>query len=448
MVGWSIARSTRSGTLVGPGICRKWRPARCVPMRSLRYSNCSAPDERSLDRRVKFARAGRIRARDAAAHASWTARCCSTRAAAAATRPTPRSTRSSRSAWSCRAPRTTSRAALAIARERRRADPAARRRHLAVRPDGRRGAGHRPQQVPDQRRRVRRGRADASRSSRASCSITLNAWLKPHGLWFPVDVSTSAQARSAAWPATTPAARARSRYGNMVHNVLAIDAILADGSAARFGPMRPRTCAPARARDSSTRLRGARRSASATRSSALCPKVLRRVGGYNLDIFIRRASGPTRRRQRQPGAPAGRQRRHARLHASACTLKLAPLPAHKALGVVNFPTLLHGDGAARSTSSSSSPTAVELVDRTMIELARANPAFRPVDRARADRRARGDPAGRVRRRRRATRSCASSQQLVELMGDLGLPGSVVEMPDAGAQKALWEVRKAGLNIMM
>ena len=40
------------------------------------------------------------------------------------------------------------------------------------------------------------------------------------------------------------------------------------------------------------------------------------------------------------------------------------------------------------------------------------------------------------------------QQLVELMGDLGLPGSVVEMPDEAPQKALWEVRKAGLNIMM
>jgi hypothetical protein len=39
-------------------------------------------------------------------------------------------------------------------------------------------------------------------------------------------------------------------------------------------------------------------------------------------------------------------------------------------------------------------------------------------------------------------------KLVELMASLGLPGSVVEMVDAGAQKALWEVRKAGLNIMM
>ena len=34
------------------------------------------------------------------------------------------------------------------------------------------------------------------------------------------------------------------------------------------------------------------------------------------------------------------------------------------------------------------------------------------------------------------------------MGDLGLPGSVVALPDATAQKNLWEVRKAGLNIMM
>jgi hypothetical protein len=34
------------------------------------------------------------------------------------------------------------------------------------------------------------------------------------------------------------------------------------------------------------------------------------------------------------------------------------------------------------------------------------------------------------------------------MGDLGLPGSVVRMTDASSQKALWEVRKAGLNIMM
>ena len=34
------------------------------------------------------------------------------------------------------------------------------------------------------------------------------------------------------------------------------------------------------------------------------------------------------------------------------------------------------------------------------------------------------------------------------MGDLGLPGSVVEIADAAWQRDVWEVRKAGLNIMM
>ena len=34
------------------------------------------------------------------------------------------------------------------------------------------------------------------------------------------------------------------------------------------------------------------------------------------------------------------------------------------------------------------------------------------------------------------------------MADLGQPGSVVEITDAKQQRDLWEVRKAGLNIMM
>src|SRR5205085_10531618 len=39
-------------------------------------------------------------------------------------------------------------------------------------------------------------------------------------------------------------------------------------------------------------------------------------------------------------------------------------------------------------------------------------------------------------------------RLAELMGDLGFPDAVVEIADASRQRAVWEVRKAGLNIMM
>ena len=43
---------------------------------------------------------------------------------------------------------------------------------------------------------------------------------------------------------------------------------------------------------------------------------------------------------------------------------------------------------------------------------------------------------------------AQLSRLEALMGDLKLPGSVVCMTDPSAQRNLWEVRKAGLNIMM
>ena len=40
------------------------------------------------------------------------------------------------------------------------------------------------------------------------------------------------------------------------------------------------------------------------------------------------------------------------------------------------------------------------------------------------------------------------RQLVELMGDLGFPGAVIEATDPAFQSAVWNVRKEGLNIMM
>src|SRR5260370_40229303 len=38
--------------------------------------------------------------------------------------------------------------------------------------------------------------------------------------------------------------------------------------------------------------------------------------------------------------------------------------------------------------------------------------------------------------------------LVELVGDLGFPGAVVEATDPAFQQAVWEIRAQGLNIMM
>ena len=48
----------------------------------------------------------------------------------------------------------------------------------------------------------------------------LNAQLKPHGLWFPVDVSTSAQATLGGMAGNNSCGSRSIAYGNMVHNVL------------------------------------------------------------------------------------------------------------------------------------------------------------------------------------------------------------------------------------
>jgi FAD/FMN-containing dehydrogenase len=128
------------------------------------------------------------------------------------------------------------------------------------------------------------------------------------------------------------------------------------------------------------------------------------------------------------------------------------------LGVVNFPTFYQAMDSAQHivklghNMQGGSLTAVELVDRTMIELSLQNPAFAPTIRTALSPAINGGKPEAVLLVEFSGAHKADIapkiKELVELMGELGLPGSVVEMIDDAPQKNLWEVRKAGLNIMM
>jgi FAD/FMN-containing dehydrogenase/Fe-S oxidoreductase len=265
----------------------------------------------------------------------------------------------------------------------------------------------------------------------------LNAFLRPHGLWFPVDVSTSAQATIGGMAGNNSCGSRSIRYGNMVHNVLAIDARLADGTEMPFGPSDGIAAGPVAYRALAAKLHAIVRR-EADEIAARWPKVLRRVQGYNIDMV------PPDRPHNLAHLLVGSEGTLA--YSKRLTLKLAPIPKHKALGVCHFPAFYRAMESAQHIVRLD-PDAVELVDRTMIELARGNRAFEPVVREFV----RGEPeaillvefAGDER-----DVQIAKLRRLVELMGDLGLPGSVVEITDAKLQKAVWEVRKAGLNIMM
>src|SRR6202167_1882949 len=65
----------------------------------------------------------------------------------------------------------------------------------------------------------------------------LNRALKPTGLWFPVDISTASRATIGGMAGNNSCGARSLRYGNTRENVLSIDAVLADGNAAHFGPV-------------------------------------------------------------------------------------------------------------------------------------------------------------------------------------------------------------------
>jgi FAD/FMN-containing dehydrogenase/Fe-S oxidoreductase len=284
-------------------------------------------------------------------------------------------------------------------------------------------------------------------------NVQLKANPDTQHLWYPVDVSTSAQATLGGMAGNNSCGSRSIAYGNMVHNVLGASAHLADGTVADFGPFAQaggRALAIGQAVQAmAQRLR--------PEIDAQWPKVMRRVAGYNLDIFCNQSERPYT-------ADGSVNLAHLLVGSEgtlaltrSLTLQLAELPRAKVLGVVNFPTFRAAMAAAQhivklghGLSSGAALSAVELVDRTMIDLSLANPAFAPTIRT-ALTLANGEPqAILLVEFSGGTKSdlLPKLAQLDDLMGTLGLPGSVVHMVDAAPQKNLWEVRKAGLNIMM
>jgi FAD/FMN-containing dehydrogenase/Fe-S oxidoreductase len=257
----------------------------------------------------------------------------------------------------------------------------------------------------------------------------LNATLRAHGLWFPVDVSTSAQATLGGMAGNNSCGSRSIAYGNMVHNVLAIDALTSDGRVRRFGPMTDDS-------DLTRKLRAVY-AREKEEIAARFPKVLRKVAGYNLDHLGPPHENAAHLLVGSEGTLAWSEKLH---------LRLSPLPAHRVLGVCHFPQFYTAMDLTQHIVKLG-PSAVELVDRTMIGLAREIGAFR----AAVDAVIRGDPdaillvefSGEDK-----STLVARLRQLHQLLGDLGLPGSVVEVTEAKLQKEVWEVRKAGLNIMM
>ncbi|MBV9740958.1 MAG: FAD-binding oxidoreductase, partial [Hyphomicrobiales bacterium] len=276
----------------------------------------------------------------------------------------------------------------------------------------------------------------------------LNRMLKPHGLWFPVDVSTASRATIGGMAGNNSCGGRSLRYGTMRDNVLSIDAVMADGTKARFGQVAAGlsnlpAASPLRPLARSLLDIGLRE---ADEIAANFPKVQRRVGGYNLDAFAPNAAN------------------HNLAHilvgsegtlgfSTRIELKLSPVLGKRAVGACHFGSFYEAMNAAQYLVKLK-PIAIELVDRTMIELAREIAMFRSTLRAFVQ----DEPEaillvefdeGEAENKRRL-------KDLAAMMGDLGFSfhktgakwGGIVEIYDANLQTAIADVRTSGLNIMM
>jgi len=176
--------------------------------------------------------------------------------------------------------------------------------------------------------------------------------------------------------------------------------------------------------------------------AARFPQQLRRVGGYNIEALT-----PAARREGRGNIARLLVGSEGTLAFSAAIqLKLYPIRPRKMLGICQFPTFRAAMEASRHLVALA-PEAVELVDRTMIDLGRSIPIYR----ATIDRMVRGTPDSLLIVEFHGDSDEPLRAKLVELdeaMADLGYPGAVVRAEDAGFQAAIAEVREAGLNIMM
>ncbi|MGB6558302.1 MAG: FAD-linked oxidase C-terminal domain-containing protein [Pseudolabrys sp.] len=275
----------------------------------------------------------------------------------------------------------------------------------------------------------------------------LNRQLKPHGLWFPVDISTASRATIGGMAGNNSCGGRSMRYGTMRDNVMSIEALLADGTLAHFGRI------GGRLKDVPTPLRplakdllaiGARE---ADEIAARFPKVQRRVGGYNLDALV-----PGKNDINLAHVLVGGEGTLA--FSTRIELKLSPLLGRRAVGACHFGSFHEAMNSAQHIVRLK-PIAVELIDRTMVELARRIPIFQPT----LEKFVCGTPEAillvefgeddhEVNLR--------MLQQLKDLMGDLGFGwdksgakwGGVVEVLNPDLQAAITEVRTSGLNIMM
>lgn len=269
----------------------------------------------------------------------------------------------------------------------------------------------------------------------------LNAALRPHQLRFAPDVSSASRATVGGMMANNSSGARSVIYGKTIDHVREQRVVLSDGTLAHFRPLPAHELDVARAGDSLEARAYREVPDLAVRHAAEIdrrfPKVLRRVGGYNLDAFVDR-SLPVDLTKILVGSEGTLG------FIVDATVGLVPLPAAKAVLTIEFDELLDALGATPLVLRHG-PSAVEVMDDFILSHAKEHSTLD------AQRRSMIDTDG-------SSLLCVEfyADRQDELVGRLeaverDLKGEGVRcrsrhVMDAAAQQRIWSFREAALGL--
>jgi FAD/FMN-containing dehydrogenase/Fe-S oxidoreductase len=271
----------------------------------------------------------------------------------------------------------------------------------------------------------------------------LNAALKPHDLRFAPDVSSASRATIGGMIANNSSGARSVLYGKTIDHVHELTVVLADGRVTTFAPRSGDALAEAQAVDG---IEGAAYRELPPLAQKLAaeidrrfPKILRRVGGYNLDALV------------DPGAAVDLSRLIVGSEGTLAfvveaTVGLVPLPRAKALLTAEFDELLDALGATPLILGHG-PAAVEVMDDFILSHTRENASLDAVRRSIVQR----EGSALLCIELYADEADALPPRLERLARDLAasFPGCRTRaLSDAAAQARVWHLREAALGLSM
>jgi FAD/FMN-containing dehydrogenase/Fe-S oxidoreductase len=270
----------------------------------------------------------------------------------------------------------------------------------------------------------------------------LNAFLRPYGLLLPLDISTSDRATIGGMIANNSSGTRSVVYGKTLDYVESLRVVLSDGAVVELSAVNANQLD---AKCDQPDLEGGcyrvvRRLARehAAEIERRYPRILRRVGGYNLDEFV-----PGKEPFNLSRLLVGSEGTLALV--LDATLRLVTPPKHRAMCVVQFHDLLEAL-AATPVILGHKPSAVELVDRFILDSTRGKTEFEPLRDFIA-----GDPAAVlfVEFFGETPEECSTLvAELERALQAAGLGYHVHRALKPPAQARLWKLRQAALGLSM